>query len=67
MLNRFAGLLRDTWWLWGLFLIMGIGFFVFVDPLFLVTLPVLAFAFVYYAIMRYDDDGNHKGEGGLGS
>lgn len=63
MQNRFAGLMRDTWWLWVLFLVLGITFVILVDRLFLVTLPVLAFAFVYYAIMRYDDEGNHKGEG----
>lgn len=66
MLNRLVGLGRDTWWLWLLFLIVSIVFTAAVDRLFLVTFPVLAFAFVYYAIMRYDDDGNHKGEDEVG-
>ncbi len=60
--NRLKGLFRDTWWLWLLFLAIGITFIVAVSPIFFVTLPVLAVAYVYYATMRYDDNGQHKGE-----
>jgi hypothetical protein len=60
--NRFKGLFRDTWWLWAVFLVISFTFIVLVNKLFLVTLPVLVVAFVYYASMRYDDEGNHKGE-----
>lgn len=62
MFERFKGLLRDTWWLWIIFLAISIVFIVRVSLIFLVTLPVLVVAFVYYASMRYDDEGNHKGE-----
>jgi preprotein translocase subunit SecG len=60
--ERFKGLLRDTWWLWIIFLVISIVFIVRVSMIFLVTLPVLVVAFVYYASMRYDDTGKHKGE-----
>ncbi len=46
---------------------LSVIFMVVVDRFFIVTLPVLVFSFVYYAIMRYDDEGNHKGEGFDGS
>ena len=62
MSKRFSGLFRDTWWLWVLFLIVSVCFSIFVSRLFLATLPALVVAFVYYASMRYDDDGNAKGE-----
>ncbi len=62
MFERFKGLLRDTWWLWAIFLGISTTFILVVDKLFLVTVPVLVVAFVYYASMRYDDKGNHRGE-----
>ena len=62
MFNRLGGLLRDTWWLWLGFLLLGVVFFFLVSRLFVVTIPILMVAFVYYAMMRYDDDGQHKGE-----
>lgn len=63
MQKRFAGLLRDTWWLWCVFLLIGIVMTILVSRIFLVTFPILLVAFAYYASMRYDDHGNHKGEG----
>ena len=62
MQNRFSGLLRDTWWLWGAFLLIGITMTILVSRFFLVTFPMLIVAFTYYASMRYNDDGTHKGE-----
>ena len=62
MQNRFTGLMRDTWWLWTAFLVIGIVMTILVNRVFLVTFPMLLVAFVYYASMRYNDDGTHKHE-----
>lgn len=62
MINRLSGLWRDTWWLWLGFLVLGVVFFFLVSQLFVVMVPILIAAFAYYAMIRYDDDGQHKGE-----
>jgi hypothetical protein len=61
VIPRLAGLLRDTWWLWALFLIATIVFAIVVSLLFLVMIPVLMVAIVYYASLRYDDQGKPRG------
>lgn len=63
MQKRLEGLLRDTWWLWIAFMIIAVIMTVMVSKVFLVTFPILIVAFFYYAGIRYDDTGRHKGEG----
>ncbi len=60
-MERFKSLLRDTWWLWLAFVGLGLILGIF-DPVFLVALPISAFAFIYFGFMRYDEDGNAKGD-----
>ncbi len=60
MQKRMAGLLRDTWWLWSLFFVINCVMAIRISTVFLVMFPILTVAFVYYAAMRYDDNGNHK-------
>ncbi len=61
-MERFKGLLRDTWWLWiGLFG-MGIVLGLFFDKVFFIAIPIAIFAFFYFAFMRYDEDGHPVGE-----
>lgn len=62
MINRYKGLIRDTWWLWLIFLVAAILLTSLVSLLFFVTFPILIFAVVYYGAVRYDDDGNAVGE-----
>ena len=33
-----------------------------VSPVFFVTIPICLFSFVYFGVMRYDDDGNPTGD-----
>ena len=61
-MNRLKGLWRDTWWLWSLFFTTGFVLTFFANPLFAITIPVLIVSFIYYGMMRYDDDGNQIGE-----
>lgn len=61
-MNRYKGLMRDTWWLWLLFFGAGIGLTLLANALFLITIPVLIFACIYYGAFRYDNDGNSVGD-----
>lgn len=63
MQKRLSGLLRDTWWLWVAFAVIAIVMTIRISIVFLVMFPILTVAFFYYAGIRYDDEGKHKGEG----
>jgi hypothetical protein len=62
MLKQCIGLWRDTWWLWLAFAALTIGFSLIVGRFFLLLLPCLPVPFVYFAINRYDEDGNEKAD-----
>ena len=55
-MKRYAGLIRDTWWLW--IVMFGGGLIAsFFQPIFLTSIPIIMFAFLYFGLMRYDADG----------
>jgi hypothetical protein len=59
-MKRFNAIMRDTWWVW-LILVGGgsvAGFLV--SWIFWSAIPISIFAFVYFALMRYDDNGEAK-------
>lgn len=60
-MTRFKFLLRDTWWLWLFFSILAFVMITYVNVVFLIMIPILATVFVYFAFVRYDDDGNFLG------
>ena len=62
MMKQMIGLWRDTWWLWVGFAALTIGFSLLVGKFFLLLLPGLPVPFVYFAINRYDDEGNEKAD-----
>jgi hypothetical protein len=59
-MKRIQGLLRDTWWLWLGLVLLGTLLARLVSPVFVVTYPICLFAMVYFGLMRYDDEGNHR-------
>lgn len=59
-MNRLRGLWRDTWWLWIAFSLLTLGISFAVGGWFLILLPCLPVPFVYFALARYDEDGNEK-------
>lgn len=59
-MGRFQALLKETWWLWLLFLAGG-TILSYLSPVFLVTFPICIFTFFWFAFIRYDDQGNFKG------
>lgn len=59
-MNRFSSLFRETWWLWLLFLVTGVGLSV-LSPVFLTTFPICIFVFLWFSYIRFDDNGQFKG------
>ncbi|MFK7768980.1 MAG: hypothetical protein AB8B55_17290 [Mariniblastus sp.] len=58
-MNRYKGLMRDTWWAWITIVLFGVvgGF---VSWIFFSAIPIAFFAFFYFGFIRYDENGNHK-------
>ena len=59
-MKRFVGLFRDTWYLWVGLILAGTLLSIFVSLVFLVTFPISAFSFTYFALLRYDPQGNPR-------
>ena len=55
-MKRYAGLIRDTWWLWIVMFGGGLlaGYF---QPVFFTSIPIILFAFFYFGLMRYNAEG----------
>lgn len=60
-MKRFYALFKQTWWLWTIYLTLNIGLIFFVSPVFLAVLPMIFVVFIYFALVRYDDEGNFTG------
>ncbi|MCF7959701.1 MAG: hypothetical protein K9M08_03070 [Pirellula sp.] len=60
-MKRFYALFKQTWWLWTIYLTLNIGLIFFVSPVFLAVLPMIVVVFIYFALVRYDDEGNFTG------
>ncbi|MCY2980683.1 MAG: hypothetical protein NTU79_18625 [Planctomycetota bacterium] len=60
-MKRFYALFKQTWWLWTIYLIVNIGLIFFVSPVFWAVLPMIVVVFIYFALVRYDDEGNFTG------
>ncbi|RMF45042.1 MAG: hypothetical protein D6753_01155 [Planctomycetota bacterium] len=59
-MNRYRALMKETWWLWLIFLVGGTAM-AFVSPVFWLSIPICIFTFFWFAFVRYDEDGNFKG------
>lgn len=57
---RFRALIVNTWWLMAIFLIGG-GMLAYFDPVFLFMFPLSIFVFIWFAYVRYDENGRFKG------
>ncbi|HBE68891.1 MAG TPA: hypothetical protein DDW52_12155 [Planctomycetaceae bacterium] len=64
MKEQLKALWRETWWLWCLF-VAGIAFISYAEtPAFLLTLAILPPVYVYFAFIRFDEDGEKVSENG---
>lgn len=59
-MGRFRGIFKETWWVWLILVGGGTLAGIFVSPVFYSAIPISVFSFIYFAMMRYDEDGTHK-------
>lgn len=52
--------MQDTWWAWIAIGTFGLTLGILLHPIFYSALPIGAFSFFYFGIMRYDDEGNAR-------
>ena len=60
-MKRFQALIRDTWWLWCLLLGSGVLMSLLMSKVFLLIFPICIVIFLWFAFIRYDEDGNFTG------
>ena len=58
--KRYQGLMRDSWAAWIVIFLFGMVLGIVKHPLFFSAIPIGAFAFFYFGMMRYDEHGNAK-------
>lgn len=60
-MKRYKAFLKETWWLWCIYLVATCALVLLVHKIFLAILPMMIVNFFYFALVRYDDDGNFIG------
>ena len=60
-MKRYKAFVKETWWLWTIFAVVLSGLILFVHPIFVAVIPMIVVIFFYFALVRYDEDGNFIG------
>ncbi len=60
-MKRYKAFLKQTWWLWSLYVLVAASLITFVAPIFWAVIPMMIVNFFYFAVVRYDEDGNFLG------
>ena len=60
-MKRYKAFLKETWWLWTIFSVVLLGLILFIHPIFIAVVPMIVVIFFYFALVRYDGDGNFIG------
>ena len=60
-MKRYKAFLKETWWLWTIFSVVLLGLILFIHPIFIAVVPMIVVIFFYFALVRYDDEGNFIG------
>lgn len=60
-MKRFKAFWKETRWLWIFYSCILAGLILLVHPIFLAVIPMLVVIFIYFALVRYDQDGNFIG------
>jgi hypothetical protein len=60
-MKRYKAFFKETWWLWCIYLVATLMLVLFVHKIFLAIIPMMVVNFFYFALVRYDDDGNFIG------
>jgi hypothetical protein len=59
-MKRFQGMLRQVGWLWGVIFLLNTALALVLSPLYLLMYPVLLVICIYFAYMRFDENGQPK-------
>jgi uncharacterized membrane protein len=60
-MKRYTKFLKQTWWLWLTYTIITALLIYFVSPVFFVVIPMMIVNFFYFALVRYNEDGDFIG------
>ena len=60
-MKRYKSFLKQTWYLWLSFSLVTTLLIMYVSPIFIAVLPMMLVIFVYFALVRYNDDGDFIG------
>lgn len=60
-MKRFKAFWKETGWLWTVFFVVLLVLMRFVSLVFVAAIPLLIVIFIYFALVRYDEDGNFIG------
>ena len=60
-MKRFKAFWKETGWLWKIFLAILLCLILFVHVVFVAVIPMIVVVFIYFALVRYDDEGNFIG------
>jgi uncharacterized membrane protein YhaH (DUF805 family) len=60
-MKRYRAFLKETWWLWCIYVAITLVLVLFIHLIFLAVLPMMLVNFFYFALVRYDEDGNFIG------
>jgi uncharacterized membrane protein YhaH (DUF805 family) len=60
-MKRYRAFLKETWWLWCIYVAITLVLVLFIHLIFLAVLPMMMVNFFYFALVRYDEDGNFIG------
>ena len=60
LMKRFKSIMRETWWVWLILVGGGTIAGILVSAIFFSAIPISVFAFFYFALVRYDEDGEPK-------
>lgn len=60
-MKRYANFLKQTWYLWLAYSAVTGLLIAFVSPIFWAVIPMMIVNFFYFALVRYNDDGDFIG------
>ncbi|XZE36745.1 hypothetical protein SH501x_002329 [Pirellulaceae bacterium SH501] len=60
-MKRYAKFLKQTWYLWLTYSVVTGLLIAFVSPIFWAVIPMMIVNFFYFALVRYNDDGDFIG------
>ncbi len=60
-MKRYTKFLKQTWYIWLAYVLATTLLIMFVSPIFWAVIPMMVVNFFYFALVRYDDNGDFIG------